>query len=183
VSKRLLGCLPEGVVWDELSDVDQIAFRVLDRQLMHRLYRRRPCFAAFTPEGGMAFTPRHIARLLRELRYPKQGIHFARHLRRRLLEMGAIEESEQRLLPRQQPKSHPEKTYYWKVNIVPAVAFLFREFRPLSAYDSGHCPSVPKDALSLSSELKGQGLIRKVRRTSDREPGSVQYTFAMSGPP
>jgi len=180
-SKFLLGLVPERHKWEELTDDEQIALRVLETHIKFRLRESRR-HAPFT--GGCTFmTPKHIQSLLIRLRYPLRGIHFARHLRQLLLEMGAIEETGKHLKPARQPNSHPEKTYYWKLYLVPALQYLLEQFRPLGAYDSGHVPAVPKHLVSLSSALRCQGVIRKIRGASEFSKGSVQAAFAATGPP
>jgi hypothetical protein len=180
VSKRLLGYAPEGVTWGDLSDDEQIALRAFDRHVQNRLTQRR--HRPFD-DDRVFMTPKYIAALLRKMRYPLHGIHFGRRLRRLLIALGVIEETGQHLNPARQPKSHPEKTFYWPLYRVPVLSSLLSEFRLLRAYDSGHTPSVPKERLSLSSALRCQGLIPKRRPPSGFSEGSVQWVFAGSGPP
>jgi hypothetical protein len=72
------------------------------------------------------------------------------------------------------------RSYWWRVFRVPALTRA-RTSIPTGAY--WQLPDGPQHSASLSAFLRRQGPISVPRRRSRPNPGSVQWVFALSGPP
>ena len=97
-TRRVLELVPEDHAWHDLSEQEHVALFALEHHLRFRLQQREQHEAFELVDGvrcGVFLTPKHVQRLLRDLRYRKTGIKFAAEIIRTLIALDVIEQTEQ----------------------------------------------------------------------------------------
>jgi len=74
-----------------------------------------------------------------------------------------------------------QRSYWWRVFRVTALTAVMKAARPQGTYSTHQAE--PHFTASLLAFLRRQGLFSKPKRRSRPNPGSVQWSFAHSGPP